>query len=81
MKLLRSDCSFGVGAGGYVAAIEWRRVHVLRPRVSTSGGQSFGGDGGVAAEALREDLVCEAQAAKDVQERQLEGEGVVSGGW
>lgn len=25
---------------GYVAAMEWRRVHVLRPRASTSAGQS-----------------------------------------
>lgn len=27
---------------GYVAAIEWRRVQVERPRASTSGGQSEG---------------------------------------
>lgn len=27
---------------GYVAAIEWRRVQVPRPRASTSGGQSEG---------------------------------------
>lgn len=66
MKLFRSDCSFGVGVGGYVAAIEWSRVQVLRPSASTSGGQSLGGAG-----ALREDLVCEAQLAKEVQVRQL----------
>ncbi len=48
---------------------------MLRPRVSTSGGQSFGGAGG--AEALREDLVWEAHEAKEVQERQLEEKGGV----
>src|SRR5690242_16296695 len=73
MKLVRSACSLGVGAGGYVAAIEWSSVHVLRPRASTSGGQSLGCGGG-AAEALREDLVCAAHEAKEVHERQLEGE-------
>jgi hypothetical protein len=77
MKLLRSDCSFGVGVGGYVAAMECRSVQVLRPSVSTSGGQSLGGAGGAAA--LRVDLVCEAQDANEVQERQLEERRFVSG--
>ena len=60
----------------------WRKVQVLRPRTSTSGGQSSGrvvacgvvrvvvvGDG---AGVLRVSfLVMAAQAAKEVQERQL----------
>jgi hypothetical protein len=71
MKLLRSFCSVDVGALGYVAAMECRRVQVLRPRVSTSAGQSFAGFGCC---DLRVDLAWEAQAEKaapDVQERQL----------
>ena len=54
--------------------MECRRVHVLRPRVSTSGGQSFGGALRVAF------LVWEAQEANEVQERQLEGRLVDVGG-
>lgn len=69
MKLLMSDCSFGVGVGGYVAAIEWRRVQVLRPSTSTSGGQSFAGAG---ATALRADLLWVVKDAKELQARQLE---------
>lgn len=42
-KLTRSFCWDELGVVGYVAAIEWRSVHVLRPRVSTSAGQSVGG--------------------------------------
>ena len=48
---------------------------MLRPRVSTSGGQSFGGGLRVAF------LVWEAQEAKEVQERQLEGRSVEVGGF
>jgi len=75
MKLLRSFCSVDVGALGYVAAMECRRVQVLRPRVSTSAGQSFAG---FACCALRVVLAWEAQAEKaapDVQDRQLEAQG------
>jgi hypothetical protein len=39
---LVSFCNCGVGCVGYVAAIEWRSVQELRPRASTSGGQSDG---------------------------------------
>ena len=46
---------------------------MLRPRASTSGGQSFGGG------FLRVALVWEAQEAKEVQERQLET--LVRMGW
>ncbi len=45
---------------------------MLRPRASTSGGQSFGGA------FLRVALVWEAQEAKEVQERQLEEIKLVS---
>lgn len=45
MKLWRSFCSVDVGDVGYVAAIECRSVQVLRPRVSTSAGQSLVGLG------------------------------------
>jgi hypothetical protein len=69
MKLLMSDCSFGVGVGGYVAANEWRSVQVLRPSTSTSGGQSFAG-GGVTA--LRADLLWVVKDAKELQARHLE---------
>jgi hypothetical protein len=64
--------------------IECKRVQVERPSVSTSGGQSereAGGSGSVEVdeegeeddeeEALVWDLVMAAQAAKDVQVRQL----------
>lgn len=83
MKLFRSACSFGVGVFGYVAAIEWSRVHVLRPSVSTSAGQSVGvlGTAGVKTSddgfvcvcvgVFKFDFVCNAHAANDVQERHL----------
>ena len=69
----------GVAVGGYEAVSVWRKVQVLRPRTSTSGGQSDGRvvavrvvEGGVAGEGLVVSfLVIEAQAAKEVQERQL----------
>jgi len=48
--------------------MECKRVQELRPSCSTSGGQSLGG---ACCCALREDLVCWAQAAKEVQVRQL----------
>lgn len=76
MKFLRSLCSVDVGVLGYVAAMEWRRVQVLRPRVSTSAGQSLAG---FACCALSDDLAWDAQAAKaapDVQERQLRTPGL-----
>jgi hypothetical protein len=66
---LMSDCSLGVGVGGYVAAIEWRSVQVLRPSTSTSGGQSFAGGG---ATALRADLLWVVKDAKELQARHLE---------
>jgi hypothetical protein len=73
MKLLMSDCSAGVGVVGYVAAIECSSVHVLRPSVSTSAGQSFGVAGMMAAAAawLLSAFVCDVNAAKELQERQL----------
>jgi hypothetical protein len=37
-----SFCCSGEALSGYVAVIEWRSVQVLRPRASTSGGQSGG---------------------------------------
>lgn len=82
MKLRTSDCSAGVGWVGYVAAIECRSVQPERPRVSTSGGQSFGmvTAGFGAAVVVVDFLVCEAQAAKEVQLRQLGGGGKVSRG-
>jgi hypothetical protein len=61
-----------------LAEREWRRVQVERPRSSTSGGQSGGGlwaGWGRVEETGRERvdfLVCAAQSAKEVQERQLE---------
>jgi hypothetical protein len=69
MKLRRSACSVAVGAVGYVAAMECRRVQVLRPSVSTSAGQSLGGV--VTAAALSVALLCELKAEKDVHDRQL----------
>lgn len=48
-KLLVSVCNCGVGFVGYVAVMEWSRVHEERPRASTSGGQSEGSEGAVAA--------------------------------
>ena len=50
-----------------------KRVQVLRPRTSTSGGQSGGGAVGVLVEEEVCFLVRAAQEAKEVQERQLEG--------
>jgi len=64
----------GVGVFGYVAAMEWRRVQLQRPRAATSGGQSLGGAAVRAA-------VWEVNAAKELQERQLEGTGLVIGRW
>ena len=58
------------GVSGYVAAIEWRSVHELRPRTSTSGGQSGGGVGGFSDFSVA--FVWDAQEAKDVQDRQLQ---------
>jgi hypothetical protein len=62
--------------------MEWRRVQLLRPSCSTSGGQSEGREGvdcaaaeggvDVDGDALTVFLVWEAQSAKEVQERQLE---------
>ena len=54
---------------GYVAAIEWRRVHVLRPRASTSGGQSEGRLLSAAAEeAILVGLVVEVELSDDDEE-------------
>jgi hypothetical protein len=59
-----------------VAARECRRVQVLRPSSSTSGGQSEGGVGLVAAAIvllpdLVEDFIIASQSAEDVHVRQL----------
>lgn len=82
MKLRTSDCSAGVGWVGYVAAIECRSVQPERPRVSTSGGQSFGTvTTGFGAAVVVDFLVCEAQAAKEVQLRQLRCGVSLEGGW
>jgi hypothetical protein len=59
-----------------VAARECRRVQVLRPRSSTSGGQSEGGVGLVVAAVglfpdLVEDFIIASQSAEDVHVRQL----------
>ena len=57
--------------------MECSTVQALRPRVSTSAGQSFGVARMVDslwAGGLRAVLVWEAQAAKEVQLRQLERE-------
>ncbi len=51
-----------------MAAMEWSRVQVLRPRASTSGGQSFGGGW-----VLRVALAWVVKEAKELQERQLGG--------
>ncbi len=54
-----SRCCAGAGASGYAAASECRKVHVWRPSVSTSGGQSggrvSGGGGGWSGGADEED--------------------------
>lgn len=85
-KLSRSDCCERDGVSGYVAAMEWRSVQVLRPRTSTSGGQSAGGPVAVvfvatillllllatAPSCLVFCFVCAAHAAKDVQLRHLD---------
>jgi len=71
MKPLRSFCSVDVGVDGYVAAMECRSVQVLRPRVSTSAGQSLAG---LECFAFSVDLAWDVHAEKaapDVQERQL----------
>ena len=66
---------------GYVAARECRRVHVLRPSSSTSGGQSNAVAGlGTAAVAevllpapsFVEDFIIASQSAEDVHVRQLQ---------
>jgi hypothetical protein len=64
-----------------VAATECRRVHVLRPSSSTSGGQSEGtagvasvvaaGDGLLLAPGFVEDFIIASQSAEDVHVRQL----------
>lgn len=77
----------GGADSGYVAVRVWRRVHVLRPSCSTSGGQSRGMEdvrvdvdevGDVLLVVVEEvwDLVRAAHEAKDVQERQLLERGV-----
>jgi hypothetical protein len=70
-----------------VAVRAWRKVQVLRPSVSTSGGQSEFTSGEVGVEVVVEDdevwaatgglediwaFVIAAQDANDVQERQLQ---------
>ena len=63
----------------------WRKVQVLRPRTSTSGGQSSGSVVGCGVVRVVDGgeflvvsfLVMAAQAAKEVQERQLFS-GIVS---
>jgi hypothetical protein len=50
-KDLVSVCSCGDGCVGYVAVMECSSVHELRPRASTSGGQSDGSAGVMAAAA------------------------------
>jgi hypothetical protein len=69
-------CSALVGEDGYEAVMEWRSVQEDRPSSSTSGGQSGGGPvtaWGWLALALITFLVCEAQSAREVQDRQLGG--------
>jgi hypothetical protein len=53
--------------------MEWRSVQELRPRVSTSAGQSFGGAARVEAARcdLEIDLLWAAHAENEVQDRQL----------
>jgi hypothetical protein len=72
-----------VAVGGYEAVRVWRKVHVERPRASTSGGQSGGWEGRAVAvveggvvlvlgvEVEGSFFVMAAQEAKEVQERQL----------
>ena len=61
-----------------MAEMEWRRVQVWVPRVSTSGGQS-GGRGGVVVVVEEEDegpvlcFIIASQSDEEVQVRQLEG--------
>jgi hypothetical protein len=64
-----SVCSEVVGAVGYVAAMECRRVHELRPRVSTSAGQSFGVAGVtvIGCAGVLNFFVCDACEACDAQ--------------
>lgn len=63
-----SLCCCGLAFGGYVAAIEWRSVHVLRPSSSTSGGQSFGGDGALVAAAAAAPAARAEEAEDGVEE-------------
>ena len=61
------------GDSGYCAAIECRSVQVLRPRSSTSGGQSEGWRKGLSVAAFAPGFVCAAlNEANELQERQLE---------
>lgn len=85
-----SRCCSCDAFSGYVAVMEWRRVHVLRPRASTSGGQSGGSSEDVVdwareaedeAEAVGDDFdgvdfmrVRARQSAMDVQVRHLYGD-------
>ena len=61
----------GVGEIGYEAVRECRSVHEERPNCSTSGGQSGGGASTWTVLVLVDFLVCDAQSAKEVQDRQL----------
>ena len=64
--------------------MECRRVHALRPRFSTSGGQSACEFAGMAttpaapATVLRADLLCEVKAANEVHCRHLVTEAKVN---
>ena len=80
-----SDCCCVEARVGYVAAMEWRSVHVERPRSSMSGGQSFGivvvvvgvteAAAAVVVEEGDEEVDCllamRIQSRTDVQERHL----------
>lgn len=77
MNCLMSDCWPADGVSGYCAAIVWRRVQELRPRVSTSAGQSAGGPraatGSVAVPVLAwSALLWEVNAANELHDRHLE---------
>lgn len=66
-KLSRSDCCAREGDSGYVAAIECSSVQELRPRASTSGGQSLGSGLGFFVDSF----VAAAKVAKELHDRHL----------
>lgn len=78
-KDIALDCSASVGFSGYAAVMLCRSVQEARPRASTSGGQSSGRAAGtfvflpfVAGELEVSEAAIADQAAKEVQERQLD---------